>query len=184
MRFKFNKCVALLGTIVVVSLLLGILREQVGEHSWGENLQSQNKNGERMITSMLGGQVFGTLQIFKDPREFRIRVRTISRTNRHLAEYLTKTHPLSLKFAHLTEMGDAQAMALPVIRTNQTIKSETVIYNRINKCGSSTLLSKHFLLSYVFIWPLVFPALISGVMYTNQIQLALQGSPTHRSIRY
>ena len=81
MRFKFNKCVALLGTIVVVSLLLGILREQVGEHSWGEHLQSQNKNVERMITSMMGGQVFGTLQIFKDPREFRIRVRTISINN-------------------------------------------------------------------------------------------------------
>ena len=75
---------------------------------------------------------------------FKERVRKIAKTDKHLAEYLRKTRPISVKCAHLTERGDPQAMLLPVIKSNIITKTDTVIYNRINKCGSSTLLSTYF----------------------------------------
>ena len=35
-----------------------------------------------------------------------------------------------------------KASSLPDTRLNQSVASQSVIYNRINKCGSSTLLSR------------------------------------------
>ena len=142
MRFKHAKSFLIISIFVIVILLMKQQRPLSSQHSSDNNI-TPSSNGKG--STWKGGIVFGTLQICKDHKVFKERVMKIEKTDKHLAEYLRKTRPLSVKFAHLTEMGDPQAMALPVIKTNSTTKTDTVIYNRINKCGSSTLLSMCFL---------------------------------------
>ena len=96
-----------------------------------------------------GSLILGTLQTCKDNKSFEERVKNIEANDERVAEYLRKTRSLSVKFSKLTEMKDSQANALPVVKRNAIKPTETLIYNRINKCGSSTLLSTHLNNEYI-----------------------------------
>ena len=144
MRCKYTKIFLAIFIFLVVMLIIDQNRSY-GDHHVSD-LGSDNVSLRIVAkgSTWKGGIVFGTLQICKDTKVFKDKVMKIEKTDKPLAEYLRQTRPLSIKFAHLTEMGDPQALALPVIKTNITTKTETIIYNRINKCGSSTLLSMTF----------------------------------------
>ena len=142
--------------ILVIFLLFLLVSYNPDESENSEYTLDTIKQKRRRISKVKpnlqkGGLVLETLQVLKDPKEFSETVNKIGWKDWHLAEYLINTRAFSVKFAKLTKMGNPQAMALPVIKKNATRKTETIIYNRINKCGSSTLLSEYCpLLSFMF----------------------------------
>ena len=138
MRCKYTNVLTII--LLFSSVILLIQMNNSNKHV-SVTSDSQSSSQGLKVSAGKGGQVFGTLQICKDTRVFNDRVKKIEKTDKHLAEYLRQTRPLSLRVAKLTEMGDTEAGTLPVEKTNITNKTQTVIYNRINKCGSSTLLS-------------------------------------------
>ena len=116
---------------------------EIGSHEQKSNQAKTGQDNSLHSNKVKkGGMIFGTLQICKNTQIFNQRLRKIQQTNKHVAAYLKKTRPLSLKFAKLTNMFDPEASALPVVKSDNVRETETVIYNRINKCGSSTTLSK------------------------------------------
>ena len=145
MRCRYTKWSLVIIVILSIILLVSYSpnESQNSEYTSGNVLEKRTHEGKP--NSQKGGLVLETLQVLKDPKEFSEKVNKIGKKDWHLAKYLMNTRVLSVKFAKLTEMGDPQAMALPVVKTNSSTKTDTVIYNRINKCGSSTLLSMCFL---------------------------------------
>ena len=131
----------ILTIILLVSSLMLLIQMKNSNKPIPDTSDNLSSSKGLKVSAGKGGIVFGTLQICKDTRVFNEKVKKIEKTDKDLAEYLRQTRPLSLRVDKLTEMGDTEANNLPVVKTNITSKTQTIIYNRINKCGSSTLLS-------------------------------------------
>ena len=92
---------------------------------------------------VMSSAAFSILQTVRDHQEFNKKVSEIRRKNPKLGHYLKKSQRLSEKFYQLTLMSDKEAVSLPVKAVKTVNKtSKVIIYNRISKTGSSTLLSK------------------------------------------